>query len=142
MSDEKKPDPQRQAPFNPTAQSLAYEQRGDLPASFDTTFYRDAGIAKEEFLSGLRGQDLPAGKDAKRSADRATSGTRAPKTPNAVLPDPHPSFALPNRKLYEEDWFARLEQRADGRAVTRAETEAAQTFKTKERTRKPRMRSR
>lgn len=141
MSDEKKPDPQRQAPFNPTAQSLAYEQRGDLPASFDTAFYRDAGLAKEEFLSGLRGPDLTAGKDAKRSADRA-SGGRTPRTPNAALPDPHPSFALPNRKLYEEDWFAKLEQRADGRAVTRAESDAATASKKEERTRKPRMRSR
>ncbi|TRW96315.1 hypothetical protein FNJ84_13645 [Paracoccus sp. M683] len=141
MSDEKKPDPQVIAPFNPTAQSLAYEQRGELPASFDTSFYRDAGIAKEEFLSGLRGPDIQADKHASRNADRAAGG-RTPKTPIAGLPDPHPSFALPNRKLYEENWYAQLEQRTDGRAVTRAEIEAAQTSMPKERGRKPRMRSR
>lgn len=141
MSDEKKPDPQRQAPFNPTAQSLAYEQRGKLPASFDTSFYRDAGLAKEEFLSGLRGPDIQADKHASRNADRAAGG-RTPKTPIAGLPDPHPSFAVPNRKLYEDEWFAKLEQRADGRAVTRAEIEAARASKKEERTRKPRMRSR
>jgi hypothetical protein len=148
MSDDKqKPDavakvydqPQPPAPFNPTGQNLAYEQRGELPASFDTAFYRDAGLAKEEFLSGLRGPELHLSKEPKR---HVTSGGRTPKTLKAVLPDPHPSFAVPNRKLYEEDWFARLEQRADGRAVTRAEIEAARASKKEERTRKPRMRSR
>ncbi|TRW96272.1 hypothetical protein FNJ84_13385 [Paracoccus sp. M683] len=139
--DQPQPQPQPHIPFNPTAQSMAYEQRGELPTSFDTAFYRDAGLAKEEFLSGLRGPDLLASRDAAKTADRAVGG-RTPKTPTAALPDPHPSFALPNRKLYEENWFAKLEQRADGRAVTRAETEAMQASKTAERGRKPRMRSR
>ncbi len=151
MSNEKqKPDavakvydqPQPPAPFNPTALSMSYEQRGELPASFDTAFYRDVGLAKENFLSGLRGPDLEASKDANRSADRTASGGHTPKTPTSGLPDPHPSFALPNRKLYEADWFAKLEQRADGRAVTRAEQEATKASMPKERGRKPRMRSR
>ncbi|GFE52534.1 hypothetical protein So717_42870 [Roseobacter cerasinus] len=53
-----------------------------------------------------------------------------------ILPDPHPSFAVPNRKLRDESWFQQLRTRDDGAAMTKEEFIAARKGTTPPRARK------
>lgn len=92
--------------FNPTAMSFAYLRRGELPSD-GSSFYRDAGLSRDEFEIARAAQLLPRGLP-ERFHDRQSGETgRKPKVMAHVLPDPRPDFAAPNRKLFEEDWFAR-----------------------------------
>ncbi|WP_299971711.1 hypothetical protein [uncultured Roseobacter sp.] len=118
--------------------SYAYRMRGELPGNMGL-FYRDAGLAREAFDAARRelpGQTFPS-QHRPESAQADSAGRPTYRTPRHVLPDPHPSFALPNRKLQEESWFQELRTHSDGAAMTRAEFTAARKD-----TRKPRSRDR
>tara|TARA_R110000851_G_scaffold162265_2_gene305962 strand:- start:985 stop:1335 length:351 start_codon:yes stop_codon:yes gene_type:complete len=97
--------------FNPTALSYAYLNRGDLPSE-PTGFYRDAGLSREEFEIARAAQIRPD-QTPERFRHIEESGGRRAKTLQHVLPDPHPDFAPPNRRLYEEDWFQKNRRRED-----------------------------
>ncbi|WP_299971498.1 hypothetical protein [uncultured Roseobacter sp.] len=119
-----------------TSISYSYRMRGELPGNMGL-FYRDAGKAREAFDAARR--ELPGRTFPKEQSPETARGGGAdtPKyrTPRHVLPDPHPNFALPNRKLREESWFQKLRTRETGAAMTRAEFMAARKDTDKSRSR-------
>ncbi|WP_299961522.1 hypothetical protein [uncultured Roseobacter sp.] len=120
-----------------TSISYSYRMRGELPANMGL-FYQDAGLGREAFEAARR--DLPGKtfpKEITPDAARADGSSKAHyRTPRHVLPDPHPSFAQPNRKLREESWFQELRTRGDGMAMTKEEFMAARKSTTPPRARK------
>jgi hypothetical protein len=98
--------------------SFAFERRGELPNHLGD-FYRDADKARAAFETARTAQIVAP--EPSQRADRSAGEDRAmrPRTARFQLPDPHPSFAQPNRKRFEEDWFQRLDCNSDGKPLTK-----------------------
>jgi|GEM_PF-5035694 len=97
--------------------SYAFAVRGDLPSHHMGEFYRDAGLALSEFQTAMAAQIVHAPQQ-NTEMGRSGDGWRVPAH---GLPDPRPSFAAPNRKWREEEWFHRLRLNDDGKLMTKDE---------------------
>lgn len=102
--------------YNQTITSYSFQVRGDLPSHMGD-FYRDADMSRAAFETARAAQIMP--QDRPRHArGQSDNGWR---TSEFHLPDPHPSFAAPNRKWREDGWFQKLDVQENGRALTKEE---------------------
>ncbi|MEO1193307.1 MAG: hypothetical protein AAFY02_16210 [Pseudomonadota bacterium] len=97
--------------------SFAFQRRGDLPGS--SSFYRDSSEARDAFETARAAQIPPAQQPARADREAGGVAARRPRVSRFDLPAPRPSFAEPNRKRFEEDWFQKLEQGPNGAPLTK-----------------------
>lgn len=102
--------------YNQTITSYSFQVRGDLPSHMGD-FYRDADMSRSAFETARAAQILPQDRP-KPARGQSDNGWR---TSGFHLPDPHPSFAAPNRKWREDGWFQKLRVKDDGTALTKEE---------------------
>lgn len=103
--------------------SYAFEMRGELPGDMGL-FYAGASTARDAFDAARRelpGKTFPKARDIDPGVGSVDAAPLKYRTPRYALPDPHPSFAAPNRKLRDENWFQQLRTREDGKAMTKEE---------------------